>query len=204
MKIRFRFSLRTLLLATLFAGSVMLCWSVREPWGFKKCASRFSALEGSRDVSFLNSLLSLGRDKEPLQQGGDPRIGIIIISADADSPKYIGRIDDRYRLNFESKKNAIVWYDERLQFDVYIMTASGNQISLPIAISNDGQYIAFALDKEVLGIWTRRHQNLALWGIYEQPESWLVVGMFGLLLWSCVEEITKDVLELAVKRRKNQ
>jgi hypothetical protein len=34
----FGFSLRTLLLATLFAGSVMLCWRVRESWGFKMFA----------------------------------------------------------------------------------------------------------------------------------------------------------------------
>jgi hypothetical protein len=33
---RFRFSLRTLLLATLFAGSVMLCWHLRGAWAFKR------------------------------------------------------------------------------------------------------------------------------------------------------------------------
>lgn len=85
---RLRFSLRTLLLATLLAGSGMNCWRVREAWGFQK----IPMYRGHRDeLSEFTALFSQSGRFLAIRPGklcADPHNGSDVLDLNEGGPIY--------------------------------------------------------------------------------------------------------------------
>lgn len=91
--------------------------------------------------------------------------------------------DGRLILLMSFSRNAVLLRDKSWE--------NVSEISFPdywsinwIGISDNAQFASGIVDGNAIGRWTFRRHHFEWWGIYEQPESWLAVAMFGLLIWS--------------------